>query len=487
MDEENKPTEPTEAATPTEPVTPNEPAKPAGPVESAAAPSGRGQRILRGTNLAVYTLVAVAIIVVVNWFSTQHIKRWDLTKNQKFSLSPQTEKLLKGLKQDVTLYVFDRKEGFQGEGDVLNQYSAASRRVNVRYEDPNRDPALAKQFAVRNYGTIIVAMGDRHFEAQSNNEQGITNALVRVLKQQTEIYFIQGHGEKDPSGADPEGYSELKKDLGNEDDDVKTLPLIQKPEIPADAGLVVIAGPQHDYLQPEVDALKKYLDGGGRLLLMIDPGVELPTLAKVVSDYNFSVQNDLVIDQNPVAQMFGTRPEMPLIVKYGNSPITQPIQRSATLFPLTRSFEVNKQYKAGVTVDSLCETTPESFGVANFNPSMHEIRFRQGTDIKGPLTVAVAVDMSSSGEGKPNGRLVALGTSLMAANRFLNFQGNRDLVMNMVDWLTANEEMMSVRPKPPESQHLNLTAAQMNTVLFRLIAVPVVIIGAGIIVWWGRR
>ncbi|HEY6291488.1 MAG TPA: GldG family protein [Terriglobia bacterium] len=473
MDEQIKTTEPTEKAESTG--------------TTAGSGSGRSQRILRGTNLAIYTLVAVAILVVVNWFSTQHVKRWDLTKNQKFSLSPQTVKLLNGLKQDVTLYVFDQKERFQSEGDVLNQYSAASRRVNVRYVDPNRDPALAKQFSVRNYGTIIVAMGDRHFEAQGNNEEGITNALVRVLKQQTEIYFVQGHGEKDPSATDPEGYSELKKAFSNENDDVKTLPLIQKPEIPADAGLVVIAGPQHDYLPPEVDALQKYVAGGGRLLLMVDPGVELPNLAKLVSDYNFTVQNDLVIDQNPVAQMFGTRPEMPLIIKYGTSPITQPIQRSATLFPLTRSFEVSKQYKAGVTVDSLCETTPESFGVANFNPSMHEIRFRQGTDYKGPLTVAVSADISGSGEGKPSARLVALGTSLVAANRFLGFQGNRDLVLNMVDWLTANEEMMSIRPKPPDSQHLNLTAAQMNAVLFRLIAVPVVIIAAGIIVWWGRR
>jgi len=465
-----------------------EAAQPAGPAQPPLPPpDGRSQRILRGTNLAVYTLVAVAILVMVNWFSNEHVKRWDLTKNQRFSLSPQTVKLLNGLPQDVTFYVFDQKERFQNEGDVLGQYSAASRRVNVRYVDPNRDPALAKQFAVRNYGTIIVAMGDRHFEAQSNNEQGITNALVRVLKQQTEVYFIQGHGEKDPSATDPEGYSGLKKELGNEDDDVKTLTLIQKPEIPADAGLLVIAGPQHDYLPPEIDALTKYLADGGRLLLMLDPGVDLPNLSKLVADYNFTVRNDLVIDQNPVAQMFGTRPEMPLIIKYGTSSITQPIQRSATLFPLTRSFEVSKEYKAGVTVDSLCETTPDSFGVANFNPSMHEIRFRQGTDYKGPLTVAVSAEMTSASEGKPSARLVALGTSLMAANRFLGFQGNRDLILNMVDWLTANEQMMSIRPKPPESQHLNLTAAQMNSVLLRLIAVPLVIIAAGVMVWWGRR
>lgn len=454
--------------------------------EQSQIPKTIGTRILKGTNFAIYTAVAIAIIVVINWFASQHVSRWDLTKNKHFSLSPQTVKLVKGLNQDVTIYVFDQREHFSAQGDILNLYPEASHRVSLRYVDPNRDPALARQFGVRNYGTVIVSMGDRHFEAQSNDEQGVTNALIRVLKGTKTVYFIQGHGEHDPNSVEPDGYSDLKKALQNENEDVKTEVLAQNLEIPQNADILMIAGPQHDYLQQEVDALQKYLTNGGRLMLMVDPGVELPNLAKLVSGYNFTIQNDLVIDQNPMAQIFGTRPEMPLIVKYGSSPITQPLQRTMTLFPLTRSFEVNKSYKAGVTVDSLCETTPESFGVAGFTPAMHEIRFRQGTDYKGPLTVAVSADMSES-EGKPDARIVALGSSLVASNRFLNFQGNRDLVLNMVDWLTANENMMSIRPKPAESQHLNLTAQQMNMVLLRLIAVPLVIIAAGVIVWWGRR
>jgi len=455
--------------------------------ETSKAPSAIRQRILRETNLVVYTIIGIAIVVLINWFGTQHTKRWDLTKNQNFSLSPQTVKLVKGLTQDVTIYVFDQNQRFQTEGDLLNLFPEASHRVSVRYVDPNRDPALAKEFAVRSYGTTVVAAGDKHFEAQSNDEQGVTNALIRVLKGQSVIYFVQGHGEHDPSGTESDGYSELKKALDNENDKVATITLLQTMQIPGDATAVVIAGPQHDYLPQEVDVLQKYLADGGRVLLLLDPGVELPDLAKLTSDYNFTVQNDLVIDQNPIAQIFGTRPEMPLITKYGSSPITEPLRNTATLFPLARSFEVSKNYKPGVSVDSLCDTSPESFGVANFNPSMHEIRFRPGTDLKGPLTVAVSVDLSSSTEGKPDARLVAFGSSRLASNSVLNFQGNRDLVLNAVDWLTANESMMSIRPKPPESQHLNLTAQQMNAVLLRLIAVPVVIIGAGILVWWGRR
>jgi len=448
---------------------------------------GKGQRILQSTNLAVYTVIAVVIIVVINWFASQHTQRWDLTRTRKYSLSPQTEKMVKGLNQDVTLYVFDRQQQFRSQGDLLNLYPAASHKLTVRYVDPNRDPALAKQFGVRNYGTIMVALGERHFEAQSNDEQGISNALIRVLKGQATIYFIQGHGERDLDGLQGDGYSELKKALENENNAVKTLVLLQNLQIPSDCSLLVIAGPKNDYLPQETDAIQKYLAGGGRALLMLDAGSEVPNLSKLISDYNVTVRNDLVIDQNPMAQIFGTRPEMPLIIKYGTSPITQPLARMATLFPLTRSFEVGKTYKSGVSVDSLCETTAESFGVEDFNPQMHEISFRPGKDIKGPLTVAVSADITASGEGKADGRLVALGTSLLPTNAFLKFQGNRDLFLNMVDWLTANEALISIRPQAPESQHLDLTAKQMNVILFRLIAVPVVIIAAGIIVWWGRR
>ena len=456
--------------------------------ETHKAPSATGRRIARGTNLVVYTVIGLAIIVLINWFGTQHVKRWDLTKEQNFSLSPQTVKLVKGLTQDVTIYVFDQNQHFQQEGDVLNLYSEASHRVNVRYVDPNRDPGLAHQFGVRSYGTIVVAAGEKHFEAQSTDEQGVTNALIRVLKGQSVIYFIQGHGEHDPSGTESDGYSDVKKALESENDKVDTLTLLQTMAIPPDATAVVIAGPQHDYLPQEVDVLQKYLSGGGRVMLFLDPGVELQNLAKLTSDYNFTVQNDLVIDQNPVAQLFGTSPAMPLIVKYGSNPIAQPLSGRATLFPLTRSFELGKETKPGVTADSLCETSGESFDVTDFNPKMQKVEFRPGKDLKGPLTVAVAGTVPGEGEKKTEGRYVAVGTSLVAANNFLNFQSNRDFIMNSINWLSTDEDLISIRAKPPDSQHLTMNAQQMNRVLvLGVFGIPLLIILSGALVWWQRR
>jgi len=454
-------------------------------------PGGTGRRILHGANLAVYTLVALAIAVSINYFASRYTRHWDLTPNKTYSLSSQTQKVVKNLNRDVTIYVFDRERAFKERRDLLDQYIAASHRITVRYVDPDRDPALAKQIGVRSYGSVFVSTGDRHLEANAATEEAITNALLKLLKGQKTVYFVQGHGERDLDNADRNGYQRAKKEIENENSQVKTLVLLQKLEIPSDCTMLVIAGPHSDYAEPEIETIKKYLSSGGRAMFMLDPGVELPNLTKLLAEWSVTARNDLVIDQNPVAQMFGTSPSMPLIIKYGSSPIVQPLQRMATLFPLTRSFDTGKGSGTGTTTDALCETSPDSFGVTDFNPKMREVAFRPNIDIKGPLAVAVSATItnssSSTAENKSQGRLVALGTSLMPANAYLGFQGNRDLFMNMIDWLAAEEDLISIRPKTSESQHLNLTAAQMNGLLIRVAIVPLLILVAGILVWWGRR
>ena len=450
--------------------------------------AGRGgQRILAGANFVVYSLVIIAILVLVNWFVNNHDHRWDMTPNKRYSLSEQTDKILKDLNRSVTIYVFDRQRNFGERRDVLDMYASASPKLSVKYVDPNRDPALAKEFDVRSYGTVIVAAGDRHMQAQADNEQGITNALIRVLKGQRTVCFIEGHGERNLDSSNREGYDRFKKDLENENYHTQTLMLMQKMEIPADCTMAVVAGPQNDYLPPEVDAIQKYVDGGGRALFMLDAGVNLPDLTKLLADWNVTVRNDLVIDMNPVAQIFGTSPAMPLIVKYGSNPIVQPLENRATLFPLSRSFEVGKEAKPGVTVDPLCDSSDSSYDVMDFNPKMQKVSFRPGKDIKGPLDVAVAGTVSGK-EEKKEGRFVAIGTSLIAANSFLGFQSNRDFIMNTVNWLSADENLISVRPKSQESQHLMMTSAQMRRVLYLgVFGLPLLIVLAGAIVWWERR
>ena len=246
----------------------------------------------------------------------------------------------------------------------------------------------------------------------------------------------------------------------------------------------MVPGPKHDYEPPEIDTLRKYVTDGGRLLVMLDAGVETPNLDQLVGGWGATPQNDLVVDLNPVAQLFNTPPYMPLITKYGTNPIVEPLKGVMTLFPVTRSFQLSKESKPGISDDSLCETSGESFGSMGWNPKIEKIGYDASKDVKGPLTVAVSGTLAGM-DPKKQGRYVALGT---AANAYLRFEGNLDLVMNMVNWLTAEEDLISIRPKPPESQHLDLTQAQMRKILFLgVIGMPILIIVGGVGVWWRRR
>ncbi|MGA8184045.1 MAG: GldG family protein [Terriglobia bacterium] len=452
-------------------------------------PKGGGsQRILQGANLVLYTLIGIAIIVLVNWFVNNHDKRWDLTPNKEFSLSPQSKKILKGLKQNVTIYAFDRKDAFSGRRDLLGEYESASRHVAVQYVDPDRQPALAKQYGIQSYGTVEVVSGTRHFQAQTTNEEGVTNALIRVLMGEKTVYFMDGHGERSVNDTARDGFENLKKELNNESYNVKTLMLMQKNEIPPECQVLVIAGPKHDYLPAEVATISKYIEGGGRVLFMLDAGVKLPNLNKMLAGWGITVRDDLVVDLNPVARLFGTTPDMPLIIKYGTNPIVGPMQRTATLFPLSRSLEINKEPKGGASPEMLCETSGDSFGVEGFNSSVRKVSYRPGKDIKGPLTVAAADTINGQGGKKGEGRLVVTGTSLVGANAYLGFQGNKDLVMNMVNWLSAEESLISIRPKSQEHQTLDMNQRQMFFLRYLgIFGLPlfIVLVGAG--VWWRRR
>jgi gliding motility-associatede transport system auxiliary component len=160
----------------------------------------------------------------------------------------------------------------------------------------------------------------------------------------------------------------------------------------------------------------------------------------------------------------------------------------ATLFPLSRSIDISKDANGGPSPEMLCETSGESFGAEGFNLSMTKVSYRAGKDIKGPLTVAAADTISGKDGNKDEGRLVVTGTSLLAANRYLGFQGNKDLVMNMVNWLSAEESLISIRPKSQQHQTLNMNPRQMFYLRYLgIFGLPLVIILVGSAVWWRRR
>src|SRR5579872_25986 len=228
------------------------------------------------TYAATYVLIVIAAVVVANVLADRYNKSYDATANKRYSLSEQTAKIVKGLKQNATITYFNQSTHFREGKDILDQYANLSPKVQVKYVDPDKDPEVAREAGIRNFGTAIVQVGDKKEEAKSMNEEGITGAFIRDLKSNTRtVCFTSGSGEHQPDDRDREGLSTFKDLLAKDSYANKTINLLEKAEVPNDCTALVVAGPTRNFEQPEVDALKKYVENGGRAFFMLDPPLKL--------------------------------------------------------------------------------------------------------------------------------------------------------------------------------------------------------------------
>lgn len=440
----------------------------------------------------MYIVVVFAIITVANVLANRYNKSYDSTSNKRYSLSEQTAKIVKGLKQDATISYYDQSTKFQGAKDQLGQYANLSPKVHVEYVDVDKNPQVAREAGIKNYGTTIVKIGAKKEEAKSLTEEGITGAFIRNLKNTTRnVCFVTGSGEHQIEDSERSGYSRFKDLLGKDDYEAKSISLLQKAEVPAECTVVVIGGPTGDYMQPEVDALKKYVEGGGRALFMLDPPLKIgrseisdnDALTALLANWGVTLQKDLILDLNPIGQLAGLGPQVALVTTYATQPIVSEMKGTATGFPLARSMDIKSEGKS--TVDKMFSSSDSSLATTKLNSP--DIDPNDPKNKKGPLTIAAA---GSYNTGKENsqGRFVVIGSSAWAANSFLNFNGNKDLALNTMNWLSSDEDLISIRPKPPEDRRVTMTRSQMNVVrITSQFILPLIVIVAGVSVWWRRR
>lgn len=441
---------------------------------------------------ATYILVVVAVVVVVNVLADRYNKSYDATANKRYSLSEQTAKIVKGLPQDATITYFNQSTRFRDGKDLLEEYKNLSPKVKVEYVDPDKDPQRAREAGVRNFGTAIVRVGDKKEQAKSLTEEGITGAFIRDLKSDSRtVCFVTGSGEHQIDDSDREGFSQFKQLLGKDDYETKAIDLLQKPEVPADCTALVAAGPTRDYVQPEVDALKKYVEGGGRAFFMLDPPLKMghsdiadnDALTSLLQSWGVTVDKDLILDLSPVGQIFGLGPQVALVSSYSSQPIVSEIKRTATGFPLARSMQIKNGDKT--SVEKLFDSSTSSLATTNL--SSDRVNVQDPKNKKGPLTLAAA-GTYNTGKQNSQGRFVVVGSSGWATNRFITFEGNGDLALNAVNWLASDEDLISIRPKAPENRRVTMTGRQFNAILVTSqFILPLIVVVAGFGVWWKRR
>lgn len=444
----------------------------------------------------IYTLVVIAAVVIANILADRYNKSYDATANKRYSLSDQTMKIVKGLKQDATITYFNQSTSFRQGKDLLDQYANLSPKVKVEYVDPDKNPTLAREAGIPNNlsaaGIAIVQIGMKREEAKSMTEEGITGAFIRDLKNDTRtVCFVAGSGEHQADSSDREGLSQFKELLSKDNYESKSIDLLQKAEVPSDCTTLVIAGPTRNYEQPEVDAIKKYVEGGGRAFLMLDPPLKLrrseiapnDSLMTLLESWGVTMNKDLILDLNPIGQLAGLGPQVALVTSYSSQPIVNEMKRTATGFPLSRSMDIKNADKTNV--QKLFDSSSGSLATTNL--SSGEVSVNDPKNKKGPLTIAAA-GTYSTGKENSQGRFVVVGSSSWAANSFINFNGNTDLALNIINWLASDEDLISIRPKQREDRRITMTRAQLNWVrATSQFVLPLIVVVAGISVWWKRR
>ena len=472
--------------------------------------SGEARRAGKyGTSAIVGTLLAIAILGMLGFLSTRYTKRFDWSEQQVHSLSEQTQKVLGGLSEDVEVTALVSALDAPPVRDLLDRYAYASPHFKMEFADPNSRPDLVERFGISPEklagGLVRVAKGSDAVEVTHAdlNEEKLTNALVKLTRTGVKkVYFLEGHGERPITGegADAkEGLSQAADALKSENYTTESLLLGAKGDVPADASVVIVAGPTRPLPQEEHAALQRYLERGGAVLALLDPRAKTD-LGADLEKWGVQAGDDVVVDR--VQGLFG-RAASPFAAEYGKHPITQGL-REVTLFHVARSVHATDAAKGAFT--DLVKTGKESWGERDLETFFGDGRAESGPDdLTGPVSLGVAgtplvpkpsaasaADPSAASallEKPRDPRLVVFGDSDFASNALLDSYRNRDLFVNSVNWLLGDVEAIAIRPNQSRASRLKqLSNEQFVTIrMLSLFLLPELIAFAGVLAWWSRR
>lgn len=455
------------------------------------------RRIAAGRSTALIALEALLIVglllavVAVNWLASQSTKEWDLTRDGLYTLEEQSIAVAKGLTEEVTVL------GFFKQSDANRKYLSTLVELYQRHtgkitlELVNVDaipPATAKKYQLTEGGPrIVVAVGDRQTKVRAPNEEDLTNALVRVAQREPRrIRVLTGHDE--PKTDDPktdEGLGRSAQALIDAGFQVETINLIDAADVPAGTAVLVVGGPMRALFANEVEAIGRYLARGGRAIVMVDPGVD-SGLDPLLAQWGAKLGNDLVVDPNPAAIARGFGADAPVVTQLEPHPITNPLRGGAALL-----FFWVRSVAPGIgegkqTVTTLAMTGATSWAETQFALGGEAVK--GDDDIPGPVPIALAVTKAATGEVSSEARLVIVGDSSFATNRFFAVGGNGDFFLNAITWAAGEDDRIAIRPKQRGATRVPLTERQLyGIVFFAVNLLPLAIMGFGFSVWAVRR
>jgi ABC-type uncharacterized transport system involved in gliding motility auxiliary subunit len=463
--------------------------------------SAFGTRTARqGGSATVMSVAFIGLLVVGNWFVNRNSPQWDLTTLRRYTLSEQTKKILTGLDRDVKITAFlpaQEDSYIRGTKDLLRRYSQESKRITLEFIDPELNPGVARQFDISGTTVAIFQAGDRREETTGLTEQDFTSALLKLTRtERKKVYFLQGHQERDPDSSQQGGYYQVAEALKRENYQVEKLSLLGASGVPADAAVLIVAGPQAPLLEPEFQAVQAYVQRGGKLFVLGDPQTDLG-LKGILDQWQVQLNADVVVD--PVQ-----------FYRDASVPVPQPVpghrissSLTAMLLPYSRSVTIKQGAGSEFVIAPLLKSTDRAWGETNLTAGA-AAQANPGEDTMGPVNYAVAINKAPGAPTfAPNatpvpagqtaavdkGRLVVIGNSEFATNAYAGqVAGNRDFFVNSINWLAEDEDLIAIRAVPNESPPIMLTNQTQGLLLYAtVIFIPLAVLLTGGVIWWQRR
>lgn len=451
-----------------------------------------------GANAAITVGLVLAIVVILNVLNAKNYYRKDLTKDKIHGLSEQTIKILKDLKKEVRLTVFEQIQKRDSAKAIIQDYTYhAGSKLKVEYVDPDRDPTRAKSLGVKKYGTVILQMGGdkdpiKESRIEELNEEKLTNALIKILKEKNiTVCFTTGHGEKSLEINEAEGLSMVKQELIGQTYDVKTINLMEDPKLSETCTVVAVVGANKAFFEKEISLLKEYLKNGGNAFFALDPNLKgpdfHPELTALLSEWYIEVKHNLVLD--PTSRLLGQNAAVPLVGIYNKDHAITKEAQQTSLFPLASTVDVKASAPASLKVHWLAKSTPRSFAITDFKAiASGQVKIDEKKEKPDSYSVMASSEGKRDEKDPKAARLVVMGTSGIVSNGYARHGANLDLVMNALSWLASDESLISIRPKETDSQPPTLSQAEGRVIqLITKFLVPLIIIVVGIVLWVRRR
>jgi len=432
----------------------------------------------------VFVILLLLLVILLGYLATQNRLQWDFSQNGRNSLSEASVEILQKLQGpvQVTAYATEQHAQLGDIRKIIADFVALYQRVkpdlSLTFIDPVAQPILTQEADVQVNGEMVIRFNQRVEHLTVINEQAFSNALMRLVRAEDKlIVALSGHGERRLDGNANYDLGGFGRHLRTNGFNSQQLNLAIEQDVPVNASMLLIASPQTDLLPGEVDKLLNYIDRGGNLLWLVDQE-SLRGLLPLTETLRLTLTPGVVVD--PQAEQLKAPITFALGAIYGQHVITNNFDY-ITVFPFARQITINENEEWSSV--SLVEAAQQ--GWVETGDLNGAVNFDQADDVAGPISIAVALTRNIQDREQ---RIVVVGSGHFLANTYLGNGSNLDFGINLINWLTGDEELIVIQPRATLDSNLILSESELILIAIGfLVLLPLLFLVSGTVIWWRRR